>query len=139
MLGVIFILLATALIYVFIGGTAVAGGKAVYNASKSYQEKNKVADPNPQKIREYPVLIAQDPSNIKELQQKGGKITSKQADILAREEQARESYATQFNKFEYHVATETCLPVIDSVEKLREFNAEKAKKAGVNTVERPTM
>ena len=146
MLGVIFILLATALIYVFIAGTAVAGGKAVYKAATKSQTTNSDAKPETVLVTNVTDGVpfhqgcwAMNPAHIKDLKNEGKRLSKKQQDILELEQQARNESPVEFDRYEYVVSTNSCVPMIDSVEKLRELNAKKAEKAGINIVEKPAM
>lgn len=146
MLGVIFILFATAMIYVFIGGTAVAGGKAVYKAATKSQTTN--SDEKPEKILATSVIdgipvhqgcFAMNPAHIKDLKNEGKRLSKKQREILELEQQARNESLVEFDRYEYVVSTNSCVPMIDSVGKLRELNAKKAEKVGINIVKKPAM
>ncbi len=146
MLGVIFILFATVMIYVFIAGTFVAGGKAVYKAATKSQATN--SDEKPEKILATSVIdgvpvhqgcFAMNPAHIKDLKNEGKRITKQQQSILELEQQARNESPVEFDRYEFVPSTNSCVPMIDSVEKLREFNAKKAEKTGINIIERPAM
>ena len=129
MLGVFFILLATALIYVFIAGTFVAGGKAVYDVAKKQQQKSE--DYN-QKRTEKMInekTLALDPKYIKELQNQGKQLSEQQKTVLMLELQAKESHTVQFDEYAYNMPSNQCVPVIDSVEKLHELRKEKEQAA----------
>ena len=146
MLGVIFILFATAMIYVFIATTFVSAGKVVYKAATKSQTMN--SDEKPEKILATSVIdgvpvhqgcFDMNPAHIKDLQNEGKRLTKKQQDILELEQQARNESPVEFDRYEYVPSTNSCVPMIDSVEKLREFNVKKAEKAGINIVEKPAM
>ena len=146
MLGVIFILFATVMIYVFIAGNLVAGGKAVYKAATKSQTTN--SDEKPEKILATSVIdgipvhqgcFAMNPEHIKDLKNEGKRLSKTQQDILELEQQARNESPIEFDRYEYVPSTNSCVPMIDSVEKLRELNAKKAEKVGINIVEKPAM
>ncbi len=130
MLGVIFILLATFLIYAFIAGTFGMAGKVVYNTAKEIQAKKEIPIKQDEPIQKMPIhqgCLAMNPPHLKELQDKGERLSKKQLGILELEQQARTESPVHFDKYEYHVPSQSCIPMIDSVEKLHELRAAKGR------------
>ena len=146
MLGVFFILLATALIYLFMATTFVAAGNVVCKAVTKAQTTN--SDDKPETILATSVIdgvpvhqgcFAMNPAHIKDLKNEGKRLSKKQREILELEQQARNESLVEFDRYEYVPSTNSCVPMIDSVGKLRELNAKKAEKVGINIVEKPAM
>jgi len=134
------------MIYLFIATTFVSAGKVVYKAATKAQATN--SDEKPETVLATSVIdgvplhqgcFAMNPAHIKDLKNEGKRITKKQQDILEIEQQARNESPIEFDRYEYVPSTNSCVPMIDSVEKLRELNAKKAEKAAINIVEKPAM
>lgn len=109
--------------------TFVAGGKTVYGIVKKQQQKSNEYDQKQTEIMINKKILALDPEHIRELQNQGEQLSEQQKTVLMLELQAKESHTVQFDEYTYDVSSKQCIPVIDSVEKLRELRKEKEQAA----------